>query len=48
MILKQIGERIGIGKYFPYKDMHDLVRWQLKGTGFKIKDFEFEVQFSVL
>jgi thiosulfate reductase/polysulfide reductase chain A len=40
MILKQIGERIGIGKYFPYKDMHDLVRWQLKGTGFKIKDFE--------
>ena len=40
MILKQIGERIGIGKYFPYKDMDDLVRWQLKGTGFKIKDFE--------
>ena len=40
MILKQIGERIGIGKYFPYKNMDDLVRWQLKGTGFKIEDFE--------
>lgn len=40
MILKQIGERIGIGKYFPYENMEDLVRWQLKGTGFKIEDFE--------
>jgi thiosulfate reductase/polysulfide reductase chain A len=40
MILKQIGERIGIGKYFPYENMDDLVRWQLKGTGFKIEDFE--------
>jgi len=40
MILKQIGERIGIGKYFPYENMDDMVRWQLKGTGFKIEDFE--------
>jgi len=40
MILKQIGERIGIGQYFPYKTMEDLVRWQLEGTGFSLEDFE--------
>jgi thiosulfate reductase/polysulfide reductase chain A len=39
MILKQIGERIGIGKYFPFADMEDLVKWQLEGTGFAIEDF---------
>jgi thiosulfate reductase/polysulfide reductase chain A len=39
MILKQIGERIGIGKYFPYSDMEELVRWQLEGTGFNMDDF---------
>jgi thiosulfate reductase/polysulfide reductase chain A len=39
MILKQIGERIGIGKYFPFTDMEDLVKWQLEGTGFSIEDF---------
>ncbi len=39
MILKQIGERIGIGKYFPFADMEDLVKWQLEGTGFSIEDF---------
>ena len=40
MILKQIGERIGIGEYFPYDSMEDLVHWQLEGTGFSIEDFE--------
>ena len=40
MILKQIGERIGIGKYFPFADMEELVRWQLEGTGFGIEDFD--------
>ncbi len=40
MILKQIGERIGTGEYFPYENTEDLVRWQLKGTGFKMEDFE--------
>jgi len=39
MILKQIGERIGIGKYFPFADMEELVKWQLEGTGFGIEDF---------
>ena len=40
MILKQIGERIGIGEYFPYENTEGLVRWQLEGTGFKMEDFE--------
>ncbi len=40
MILKQIGERIGIGEFFPYEDMDDLVNWQLEGTGFKREDFQ--------
>lgn len=40
IILKQLGERIGIGQYFPYDTMDDLVRWQLEGTGFHVEDFE--------
>lgn len=40
IILKQIGERLGIGDYFPYETMEDLVRWQLEGTGFSLEDFE--------
>ncbi|MCG2775199.1 MAG: molybdopterin-dependent oxidoreductase [Desulfobacterales bacterium] len=40
MILKQLAERIGTGKYFPYENMEDLVRWQLEGTGFSLEDFD--------
>jgi thiosulfate reductase / polysulfide reductase chain A len=40
MILKQIGERLGIGKFFPYENMEELVAWQLEGTGFTMEDFE--------
>jgi len=40
LILKQIGDRIGIGDYFPFETMEELVRWQLEGTGFTIEDFE--------
>ncbi len=40
MILKQIAERLGTGKFFPYENMDELVQWQLKGTGFKMEDFE--------
>jgi thiosulfate reductase/polysulfide reductase chain A len=40
MILKQIGERLGIGNYFPYENMDELVAWQLEGTGFTMEDFE--------
>ncbi len=40
MILKQIAERLGLGRYFPYENMEDLVRWQLDGTGFTLEDFD--------
>jgi thiosulfate reductase/polysulfide reductase chain A len=40
VIAKQIGERIGIGEFFPYKDSEELVRWQLEGTGFSLEDFD--------
>ncbi|CAB5150408.1 Oxidoreductase, molybdopterin-binding [Olavius algarvensis associated proteobacterium Delta 3] len=40
MILKQIGERIGIGDYFPYESMEELLQWQLEGTGFGLDDFD--------
>jgi len=40
IILKQLGERIGIGQFFPYQDMEGFVRWQLEGTGFNLEDFD--------
>jgi thiosulfate reductase/polysulfide reductase chain A len=40
IIFKGIADRLGIGKYFPYETMEDLVRWQLEGTGFTMEDFE--------
>ena len=40
LILKQLGERLGIGKYFPYSSIEELVDWQLEGTGFKLADFD--------
>jgi thiosulfate reductase/polysulfide reductase chain A len=40
VIAKQIGERIGIGEYFPYTDSESLLRWQLEGTGFTLEDFD--------
>lgn len=38
IILKLLAERLGVGEYFPYKTMEDLVRWQLEGTGFTLED----------
>lgn len=40
IILKQLAERLGVGQYFPYNTVEDLVRWQLEGTGFSLEDFE--------
>lgn len=40
LILKRIAQRLGIGGYFPYETMAELVDWQLEGTGFKVSDFE--------
>lgn len=39
IILKQLAERLGVGRFFPYESMEDLVRWQLEGTGFTLEDF---------
>lgn len=38
IILKQLAERLGVGRYFPYETMEELVRWQLEGTGFTLED----------
>ena len=40
IILKQLAERLGVGQYFPYETMDELVAWQLEGTGFTMADFE--------
>ncbi len=40
IILKRLGERLGIGGYFPYETAEDLVRWQLEGSGFRLEDFD--------
>lgn len=39
MIFKALAERMGFGRFFPYENMDDLVRWQLEGTGFSLEDF---------
>lgn len=38
VIMKQLAERLGVGRYFPYESMEDLVRWQLEGTGFTLEE----------
>jgi thiosulfate reductase/polysulfide reductase chain A len=40
IILKQIADRLGLGQYFPYETMDELVAWQLEGTGFTTADFD--------
>jgi thiosulfate reductase/polysulfide reductase chain A len=40
MMLKALSDRMGIGDYFPYNNMEELVRWQLDGTGFSMEDFD--------
>ncbi len=40
MILKEIGKRLGVEKYFPYDSVDELVDWQLEGTGFTRDDFK--------
>ncbi len=39
MILKKLGDRLGIGSYFPYDSVDELVDWQLEGSGFTRHDF---------
>jgi len=40
MILKGLADRLGIGQYFPYNSVEELVQWQLEPTGFSIDDFK--------
>ncbi len=38
-ILKQLADRLGVGKYFPYNTIEELWAWQLEPTGHKIEEF---------
>ena len=40
MIIKQLADRMGIGSFFPYSSMEELVRWQLEPTGFTLENFD--------
>jgi thiosulfate reductase/polysulfide reductase chain A len=40
LILKQLAERLGLGKYFPYETIEDIWNYQLKDMGVKIEDFD--------
>jgi thiosulfate reductase/polysulfide reductase chain A len=39
-IIKQLAERLGIGQYFPYDSIKDLMTWQLEDMGVKLSDFD--------
>lgn len=39
MMIKHLAKRMGMGAYFPYESMEELVRWQLAPTGFTMEDF---------
>jgi len=39
-IIKQLAERLGIGQYFQYESIEELIDWQLQDMGFKLSDFD--------
>ncbi|RMD52684.1 MAG: hypothetical protein D6828_05400 [Nitrospirae bacterium] len=39
-IFKALAERLGVGHYFNYENIEELIEWQLEGTGFKMSDFD--------
>jgi thiosulfate reductase/polysulfide reductase chain A len=39
-ILKQLAERLGVGRYFPYETIEDIWSFQLRDLGVKIEDFD--------
>ncbi len=39
-IFKQLAERLGVGQYFPYNTIEELLEWQLQDTGIKLSDFD--------
>lgn len=38
-ILKQLADRLGIGQYFPYNSVEDIIAFQLQDMGLKLEDF---------
>jgi thiosulfate reductase/polysulfide reductase chain A len=39
-IFKQLADRCGIGQYFPYETIEELIEWQLQDTGFRLSHFD--------
>jgi thiosulfate reductase/polysulfide reductase chain A len=39
-IFKQLADRLGIGQYFPYNTIDELIQWQLQDTGISLSDFD--------
>jgi len=39
-IIKQLGNRLDIGQYFPFETVEDIWNFQLKDTGVKLADFD--------
>jgi thiosulfate reductase/polysulfide reductase chain A len=40
LILKQLAQRLDLGKYFPYETIEDIWNFQLKDLGVRIEDFD--------
>ncbi|MFH1596973.1 MAG: molybdopterin-dependent oxidoreductase [Pseudomonadota bacterium] len=40
LILKQLAQRLDLGKYFPYETIEDIWNFQLQDLGVKIQDFD--------
>ncbi|HPD64503.1 MAG TPA: molybdopterin-dependent oxidoreductase [Bacteroidia bacterium] len=39
-IAKQLAEKLGLGEYFPYKDMEEMLDWQLKQLGSSLEEMK--------
>ena len=39
-IFKQLADRLGIGQYFPFETVEELIEWQLKDMGIHMSDFD--------
>jgi thiosulfate reductase / polysulfide reductase chain A len=39
-IFKQLADRLGLGEYFPYNSIEELIEWQLQDTNIQLSDFD--------
>ena len=39
-VFKSLADRMGIGEYFKFNDIEEFWKYQLKGTGYKVSDFD--------